>query len=219
MLRDDANRLSALTLLAGTCVLVIGLMIRFQSLRASAAILSESQAVSLEMELVRDCVETLPWAEALKDQRGPENFIQLQLKSKLKQPNTQQVDAPDPSNITVTAQHFDSAARIRLLPGLDGQPGTADFDDNANGVIDDAGELGATFSDDLCVVEASQASANPTQPSIVLQLGAYVGTHGRGNQPARYADRLMVVHEEQDKSWSFVVDRKPEKDHAVKTIH
>jgi len=207
MLRDDANRLSALTLLAGTCVLVIGLMIRFQSLRASAAILSESQAVSLEMELVRDCVETLPWAEALKDQRGPENFIQLQLKSKLKQPNTQQVDAPDPSNITVTAQHFDSAARIRLLPGLDGQPGTADFDDNANGVIDDAGELGATFSDDLCVVEASQAPSNPSQPSIVLHRGAYVGTHQRVNQPAHYPDRLLVVYEGHDKSWSYIVHR------------
>jgi len=207
MLRDDANSLSTLVLLTGTGVLVIGLMIRFQSLRASAAILSESQAISLEMEEVQNCVQTVPWAEALKDQRRPEKFIQLQLKSKLKPQNTQQFDSPDPSAITVTAQHFDSAARVRLLPGLDGQPGTADFDDNANGVIDDAGELGATFSDDLCVVEASQAPSNPSQPSIVLHRGAYVGTHQRVNQPAHYPDRLLVVYEGHDKSWSYIVHR------------
>ena len=164
MLRDDANSLSTLVLLTGTGVLVIGLMIRFQSLRASAAILSESQAISLEMQEVQNCVQTVPWAEALKDQRRPEKFIQLQLKSKLKPQNTQQFDSLDPSAITVTAQHFDSAARVRLLPGLDGQPGTADFDDNANGVIDDAGELGATFHP----THPSQASCCIVEPTLVL---------------------------------------------------
>jgi hypothetical protein len=107
-------------------------------------------------------------------------------------------DQPDLLGKTqFTGQQFDPSARVRLLPGLDGQPGTADFDDNVNGVIDDAGELGATFSDDLCVVEASQAPANPIEPSIVLQHGAYVAADRRFTQPTRHPDRILVLYQTQ----------------------
>ena len=117
-------------------------------------------------------------------------------------------DQPDLlSQTRFIPQQFDPAARVRLLPGLDGQPGTADFDDNANGVIDDAGELGATFSDDLCVVEASQTPANLIQPSIVLQRGAYVATQERITQSTHYRDRIVVLYEGRDNSWSFVLDQ------------
>ncbi len=81
------------------------------------------------------------------------------------------------------------------------------MDDNDNGVIDDAGELGATFSDDVCVVEASHAPAHPTDPGIVLQRGAYVDTHECFTQTTRYPNRLLVLYQGQDKPWSFVLDR------------
>ena len=80
-----------------------------------------------------------------------------------------------PTNVMeVQWQRFDPQARVRLLPGPDQFPGGANVDDNANGVVDDAGELGATHSDDVCIVEASNDEPLTIQPSVVLQRGAFI---------------------------------------------
>lgn len=192
-------------ILTGTVgVLMLGIAVRCASLLQSDAIARDSNGVASEIENLRKdlqqrfsnstVTETVSnertWAEIQDDLRSVYH------------------DQPDLlSQTRFIAQQFDPAARVRLLPGLDGQPGTADFDDNANGVIDDAGELGATFSDDLCVVEASQTPANLIQPSIVLQRGAYVATQERITQSTHYRDRIVVLYEGRDNSWSFVLDQ------------
>jgi hypothetical protein len=103
-------------------------------------------------------------------------------------------------------QRFDPAARVRLLPGADGQPGTIDFDDNANGVIDDPGELGATYSDDQCIIEASESAPSEIKPSVVLQLGAYVPVSQMTSKHPEHPDRLLVQHQGGEDAWSFVFE-------------
>lgn len=185
-------------------VLMLGIAIRSTSLLQSHTIAIESNAIGSQMESLRNSLQSSlanieQPATDLDDAGRPQ--IQDDLKLVFQ-------DQPDQlSKTQLIVQHFDPSARVRLLPGLDGQPGTADFDDNVNGVIDDASELGATFSDDLCVVEASQEPASQIKPSMVLQRGAYVATQARITQPAGHPDRILVLFEGLDNSWSFVLDR------------
>ena len=46
---------------------------------------------------------------------------------------------------------WDALTPVFLKPGPDGQPGAAQVDDDGNGVVDDASELGATGTDDVIV--------------------------------------------------------------------
>ena len=185
-------------------VLMLGIAIRSASLLQSHAIAFESNAIGSQMESVRTSLQN-----SLMNIEQPATDVgdagRPQIRDELKRVYQEQPDLLSKTQLMV--QHFDPSARVRLLPGLDGQPGTADFDDNVNGVIDDAGELGATFSDDLCVVETSQEPASQIEPSIVLQRGAYVTAEKRFTQPTRYHDRILVLHQGQNDSWSFVLDR------------
>lgn len=125
-------------------------------------------------------------------------------------------------------QRFDAHARVRLLPGPDGYPGRAKIDDNANGVVDDAGELGATHSDDICVVESSSDPPSEIKPSVVLQRGAYVPVpfddlypkdtdrtlsapdSVSGSKPhsvsLTWSPRAVVHGYSRGRAWSFLVD-------------
>lgn len=133
------------------------------------------------------------------------------------------------ANVTeVEWQRFDPKARVRLLPGKDLAPGGKEIDDNANGVVDDAGELGATHSDDICVVEASSDPASDIKPSVVLQRGAYVpvpfddlypkATDPSSSKPGsengsvaisgvpNRSPRAVVHGYSRGRAWSFLVD-------------
>ncbi len=209
---NQGNQTAKLFLIGTISALMLGIVIRTVSLLQSHAIATESNAVGSQMEELRHRLQSsfrnteLPDTD-LDDAKWSE--IQDEL-------NLAYQDQPGLLGSTqFIQQHFDPSARVRLLPGLDGQPGTADFDDNVNGVIDDAGELGATFSDDLCVVEASQAPANLVEPSIVLQRGAYVAAEKHLTEPTRHPDRILVLYpvgrpshsQGHRDSWSFVLDR------------
>lgn len=192
-------------ILIGTIgALMLGIAVRSASLLRAHAIADESNAVDSQMENLQKRLQNI-----LRITEQPDPDLD-DAKSFPMQDELKLVFQDQPELLGRTRfieQHFDPSARVRLLPGLDGQPGTADFDDNANGVVDDAGELGATFSDDLCVVEASQAPTNSIEPSIVLQRGAYVAGEKYFTEPPPHPDRILVLHQGQDDSWSFVLDR------------
>ena len=201
---NQGNQTAKLVLTSTIGVLMLGMVIRSNSLLQAHAIASESNAVGSQMERLRDSLRSI-----LRDTERPDtdlgNATWLQIQNELKLVYQDQPELLDRTRFI--AQHFDPFARVRLLPGLDGQPGTAEFDDNINGVVDDAGELGATFSDDLCVVEASQEPASQLEPSMVLQYGAYVAGAKHFTEPPRHPDRILVLHQGQDNAWSFVLDR------------
>ena len=81
-----------------------------------------------------------------------------------------------------------------------------DYDTDGDGVTDDAGELGATYSDDLCVVEASQSPPCEIKPSIVLQRGAYIPAKLISTKQFLHSDRVLILCQGKDESWSFVLD-------------
>ncbi len=201
---NQANPTAKPFLMCTIGVLILGIAIRSASLLQSHAIAVESNAIGSQMESLRNSLQN-SLMNIEQPATGLDDAGQPQIRDKLKRVYQEQPDLLSKTQLMV--QHFDPSARVRLLPGLDGQPGTADFDDNVNGVIDDAGELGATFSDDLCVVETSQEPASQIEPSIVLQRGAYVTAEKRFTQPTRYHDRILVLHQGQNDSWSFVLDR------------
>ena len=81
----------------------------------------------------------------------------------------------------VRVQRFDPDAAVVLTAGEDGAFGRRNIDDDFNGVVDDASELGAMRSDDRCL-----APTDPGYPSDwhasetrVIQRGAYVPGYDR----------------------------------------
>jgi len=111
----------------------------------------------------------------------------------------------------IVIEQFDSQSLVVMRPGRDRQPGVAGIDDNANGIIDDAAEMGATRSDDLCGVQPSR-QANPAEAAsgLILQRGAFVpltpdsqhgASPGRAGQPRR---AIVKGHFGEDR-WSFLL--------------
>jgi hypothetical protein len=91
---------------------------------------------------------------------------------------SQSVDPPQQVHTVMHVEDrvFDPDMVVAIRPGPDQQPGVAGADDNRNGVIDDRWELGATHSDDQCVVIlASQLESIPADQILILQRGANVG--------------------------------------------
>ncbi|MFK8111210.1 MAG: hypothetical protein AB8B91_03375 [Rubripirellula sp.] len=62
-----------------------------------------------------------------------------------------------PESLAITRMVYDEEAVAWLTVGGDGQPGIARWDDNADGLVDNANELGAVHSDDLLVVTETNA--------------------------------------------------------------
>jgi hypothetical protein len=109
-------------------------------------------------------------------------------------------------------QQFDPDALVVVKCGPDGAPGVAGRDDDANGIVDDASELGASRSDDVCEAipssDDSSEALNPTQPRLVLQHGAFVDASQEDlrrlpNQPPR---EIVVVESEDGQQWTYVRD-------------
>jgi len=97
-------------------------------------------------------------------------------------------------------QRFDPHALLVATPGADRRPGRAGADDNFNGRIDDRAELGATYSDDLCLVVSADALAElPADSVMILQRGAYAATNAHDWQ------RAVVVGSKEGRPWSMVV--------------
>ncbi len=111
-------------------------------------------------------------------------------------------------------QIFDSNALVVMQPGPDRQPGVADVDDNANGVVDDVSEMGATRSDDLCVVRRKSdmnpregdVDADPREPTLVLQRGAFVPVDSADVLSPGQRRRAVVMGRFPGDPWSFQVD-------------
>ena len=201
---NNGNQTAKRFLIGTIGTLMLGILIRSASLLKSHAIATRSNAVGSQMENLRNNLQA-SLNYIVQPDTDLDDAKWLQVQDELKLVYQDQTDLFDRTQFN--GQQFDPSARVRLLPGLDGQPGTAEFDDNFNGVIDDAGELGATFSDDLCIVEASQEPASQLEPSIVLQRGAYVAADKSPSQKPGYRDRMVVLYQGQDDSWSFVLDR------------
>ncbi|MEM9369060.1 MAG: hypothetical protein AAGD07_23990 [Planctomycetota bacterium] len=74
----------------------------------------------------------------------------------------------------VSRDIWEPRARVWLIAGDDLAPGWKGWDDNVNGMIDDAGELGASWSDDRCVTDP-RAVPQPVraETSRVMEVGAY----------------------------------------------
>lgn len=70
---------------------------------------------------------------------------------------------------------FDADALVVIRPGPDNAPGILGIDDGGNGTTDEPGELGATGSDDECLVlfgaETQEAAKDPM--TLILQKGAF----------------------------------------------
>jgi hypothetical protein len=193
---SDGRRSTILFLTCAIAVLTLGVVVRTAGLLQSNAIASESNEINLQMEILRNRLGKIKQADTdLDDVKW--SRIQNDLRTS---------DPELLSKTQIVWQRFDPAARVRLLPGLDGQPGTIDFDDNANGVTDDAGELGATYSDDLCVVEAPQSTPSKIKPSVVLQRGAYIAAEQISTKQFLHSDRVLILYQGKDDSWSLVLD-------------
>ena len=193
---NKETRSTKFFLVCAVFALILGIFIRTTGLQKANRIASDSKVVESQMEKLRnqlgdmkqagEDLDGATWARIQSDLRSlnPEIFSHHQL----------------------IWQKFDPAARVRLLPGLDQQPGTIDVDDNVNGVIDDASELGATFSDALCIVEAAVSAPSNIKPSLVLQRGGYIDAKQVMTNQTRYADRILIQHQSRDDSWSLVLD-------------
>ncbi len=193
---SNAMRFKTLFVMLAICALTLGVVARTAGLLKSNAIAAESKAIDSEMGSLRDKLRLNQQRDAVLD-----DVTWGRIQNDLPSLN------PELLSRTQFIRHqFDPAARVRLLPGLDCQPGTADVDDNANGMIDDPGELGATFSDDQCIVEASRSAPSKIVPSIVLQRGAYVAADQIFRQQVFHPDRILILHQGVDRSWSFVFD-------------
>jgi len=176
--------------------LTLGIFVRTISLQHSNRIAADSRRIESQMENLRNrLVDIKRSGSDLNDA----TWTQIQ----------RDLHALNPEFLNhhhLVWQQFDPAARVRLLPGLDKHPGTIDVDDNANGVVDDAGELGATFSDDLCIVEAAESAPSNIKPSLVLQRGGYINAKQVTTDQTRYADRILVQHQNREDAWSLVLD-------------
>lgn len=111
----------------------------------------------------------------------------------------------------VEIQQFDPKALVVIRGGADGQPGVAGVDDNGDGLIDNRSELGATRSDDECVVVPSARDASvgieeaEQEVTLVLQRGAFVPVTDPAELRTTKSRRAAVFGQSGGRPWSFVV--------------
>ena len=107
----------------------------------------------------------------------------------------------------IVVQRFDPTALVMIRAGADGQPGVAGVDDNGDGIVDNRSELGATRSDDECVVIAGEERIPSGEPTLVLQQGAFVPANDASPPPdSQRPARAVVSGKSGQNSWSFLVD-------------
>tara|TARA_R110002049_G_scaffold2750_6_gene22049 strand:- start:1959 stop:2525 length:567 start_codon:yes stop_codon:yes gene_type:complete len=100
----------------------------------------------------------------------------------------------------VTALVFDPQAVVLLCPGDDAAPGKARFDDDADGIVDNASELGAMYSDDRCLapLDPGYDEALETPSCKVISQGAYVASELVPGQHAHSDDHTAHDHTSPD---------------------
>ena len=102
---------------------------------------------------------------------------------------------------------FDPDALVLLCPGDDQRPGKANFDDNADGVVDNLSELGAITSDDVCLTPADHGydSSRARLDCKVINHGAYIADLGNErNRPAR----LRLSGQLHGQAWERMVEER-----------
>lgn len=105
----------------------------------------------------------------------------------------------------IEVQRFDPNALVMIRAGVDGQPGVAGVDDNGDALVDNRSELGATRSDDVCVVVAADDRPQPDEPVLVLQRGAFVPADDSEADDQGVRQRGVVIGQSGDDRWSFLV--------------
>lgn len=110
----------------------------------------------------------------------------------------------DSGDATVSYQVFDETAAVVIVAGADGAPGVLGVDDDGNGEVDDRFELGASRSDDVCIVLTADqlAQRSASELTLVLQYGAYVPASEDAVQKSASPSR-KIVH---DPAGKHVVD-------------
>jgi len=108
-------------------------------------------------------------------------------------------------------EQFDPTAVVYLQPGPDGQPGVAGVDDNGDAQIDNRVELGATGSDDVCLVAAADNPGLNHPNTLILQRGAFLPKPGDpGKTPDRDQasgeQRVIVTGQTNQDAWSFLIE-------------
>jgi hypothetical protein len=105
---------------------------------------------------------------------------------------------------------FDPTAAVLLCPGVDARPGIADVDDDADGVVDNASELGAMYSDDVCLAPSDDGyeQALQSEPCKVISRGAYVAQEANESLDER-PSRLVLSGECDGRRWERLVVSSP----------
>jgi hypothetical protein len=124
--------------------------------------------------------------------------------------------ALQPSQVSSSDSHyldlqvFDSAAAVVMLAGEDQAPGVASVDDDGSGIVDDRSELGASRSDDLCVVLSAEEllALAPDLPRLILQRGAFRSVESKptAKLPPTTKVRTIVYGRSNESPWSYVKD-------------
>ena len=103
------------------------------------------------------------------------------------------------------ALHFDPNAIVYLVPGIDGQPGQADKDDNFDGVVDNVGEMGAVGSDDQCLAPWSDNYTNVStiEKAVPISNGVFVVVPDAVDSDA--SERFIVYANVADYQWAWMI--------------
>lgn len=104
----------------------------------------------------------------------------------------------------IEIQLYDQDAVVLIRAGVDGQPGVAGVDDNGDGIVDNRAELGATRSDDICVVAAADQDF-AEEPALILERGAMVPDVRPQRIESNDRRRANVIGQTGQDRWSFVV--------------
>ena len=102
---------------------------------------------------------------------------------------------------------FDPAAEVLLAPGGDLRPGQAEVDDDADGVVDNSSELGAMYSDDLCLTPTDEgySLARTNEDYKVISRNAYIFDDDRSDDRP---SRLVLSGRSNGQDWQrMVVER------------
>ena len=99
---------------------------------------------------------------------------------------------------------FDPSAEVVLGPGDDLRPGKASVDDDADGVVDNSSELGAMYSDDVCLAPTDDgySRALASDACKVISRGAYVLDNGKSDDRP---SRLVLSGRANGRDWQRMV--------------
>ena len=101
---------------------------------------------------------------------------------------------------------LDPSATVLLCGGLDARPGKADVDDDADGVVDNASELGAMYSDDVCLAPTDHGYTYALQSEAckVISRGAYVAENAKKTRKEQ-PHRIKLIGQQGGKRWERLV--------------